>query len=1341
MDNTNISNCYVKNLTINNKDAINTATGGIVGRDGTIGTIQNCYVEGKINSDLPNTGGIIGKANATVIENCYAKVDIISNNKFVGGIIGTYDNAIANYNYNVRNNLSIGNIYTSEDENSIDRITGNKRLFETENYAYENQLINGYISKEELGATLLTKKEVLNLDLGTSYKYEEDINKGILPKLYNTEGTELLKNQTDIFLDEEVDLNIEQVEAEKPNTTEVEVTILINNPKEVEITEVEIEDMSTKITRNVTQEGKTSITLKATPNRYYDSYKITKIKYKTGEETKEEIVEAKLDIQFYKEIYSYEDWQTIEEGTYQNYRLMADIDFSGRSDMKYNITVNRLEAENHTYTLKNIDLELKSSSTGLIKEVRNSIKNIKFENVNLTNTANSGNYFGVIAVNNGNVENLAFSNVTVEASKLSYVGIIGNHYIGNITNIELDTINIKGTTYIGFIGCVNNTGSDVAVTQIYGNNLTVEGTGNCVGAIGGYLYSGRMKLNDITIENSNITGNDNTGGITGHLICYNITNVKTRNNNVTGKSNVGGVTGKFQVNDVLEKVVVDSCNIKGNGYQIGGVAGYVTSNHHLYYVNVFNSHIEGISVNSSNVGGISGSAGIVNYFQIIDTKVQSKGSYVGGVIGNNGNSINTGYVSGVTVEGSKDVGGLQGRSNWMPIRNVYVNAQVKATSSTAGGIIGYMVNENTTAIINVVKIFKSMVLDTTVEAPINAGGLVGGMDKELYRDSDLIYDNYVDVDIISDDNNKSSMLIGEMREENPYVKNTYVYKYSTINGKYVYETDDIIEENQYLERKDLEKKETYTGNIKLETTSFSYDSLTEGKYPKIADSSLYNPELQEGVELPEDPEITNGISLMNEESVESKEESLASDNNEEQNPETQDLETQNIEQKEELPEIVAYPISVTEINVDLSSIPENTYLIYSVNGEEKGRKLIDRRTYTFEYNFQDILEIKLEKAEGTENKIEKIKEITAEEMKNKISIENETYGYLEGEKLNINEEEQEGEYVNVYDGKALNKEGKILNIVNKEKEKKDIETKILGETKSRKSYEYEGNEIKVYGTYSTINGNVKAHIYTVKNGRLSGISNKVEMKIGEEIVDSYNEKDYQTILGTDGKLYDLKEKLNYPEKFENKEIDQIEVDSKNPMVIVYYTSGQVIVFNYVTGEEIYNNNVKKDITLIEYIKESFTKPEMLYEDTKEEYEKGKELMEKLEETPVDVAITIKTEENNTSNNSVENKQEVISSNVSSKNKYIEIYNPENKAYDIYQEEELISSEKEEPETENVKIKANNLEGFYNTNFAETEKSENVNGLLIVLLSIATILIVLIILRKNIKKSTNKNNIK
>ena len=607
-NNSSIKNCYVQNLDINIKSAISTYTGGILGFGNMYEEIKNCYTQGNINAEGNNVGGILGYAGYGSLENCYSILNITSEGNYIGGIIG---NLIRNDSINVLNNVSIGNLYTSQGIENLGRVIGNNLEIENINYAYEKQLLNGYIKEETMGSILLNSREVLNLDLGDNYNYDGE-EEGILPKLYNTNGTELLPNQTDIYLDSnnETELTIESIESDKLNTAEAEISIRINNPKEVEITGIEIEDMENSIIRNVTQNGITNIVIRATPNRYYDSYKLTQIKYKINtnedseveEETASEQireVETEIDVQFYKEIYSYEDWQSIEEGTYQNYRLMSDIDFSGRSNIKSNITVNRLEAENNIYTLKNITLEFNEANVGLINNVKTSIRNIGFENITIKNENNSGNYCGVIATSNGKVENLSFNNITVEASNMNYLGVIAFVSSGSVKNITLDTINITGTGYIGGLSgrC------DYEVSNITGNNITILASGNYTGGIIGYEYGpGRPEQSNIDVINSNITGIDYVGGITGYDYAVCLTNSSVTNSTMTGINNVGGMAGRKYNSMRAYYNTVDNCKIYGSGVNIGGLIGYGESSES--YAKVKNSRVEGTSVNSENVGGL-----------------------------------------------------------------------------------------------------------------------------------------------------------------------------------------------------------------------------------------------------------------------------------------------------------------------------------------------------------------------------------------------------------------------------------------------------------------------------------------------------------------------------------------------------------------------------------------------------------------------------------------------------------------------------------------------------------------------------------------------------------------
>ena len=1023
IENTIIENCYVANLKIKDSKAVNSAIGGLVGIVGSSSRIANSYTEGSISSDNSNVGGIVGTLITGKLENCYSKVNISTTNNNVGGIIGVFSDSETE---SIVNNLSIGNIYTTSGTNNLNRIIGNKTDTAINNYSYEKQLLNGYVSIEEKGATLLSKGETLNLDLGDSYKYDEN-QSGILPKLYNSKGTELLPSQKDIYIDnnsEDVDIQIENIEATKPNTTEAEIEIRINNPEEIEIIGITIEDMASTITRSVTKNGITNITVRSIPERYYDSYKLTEIKYKTSDDKEEQVkeVETEIKVQFYKELYTYEDWQAIELGTYQNYRLMADIDFSGRDNIKSNITVNRLEAENNVYTLKNIELEFNEENTGLINNIKTSMKNIKFENITLSNTINSGKYFGLIATNNGNLENVSFENIIINSDNMDNVGVIGGIISGNVGNVDLNDISIKGHSSVGGLIGHADLSIDIGINNITGNNITIEASADYVGGIWGYNeISSTIEVNNIKIENSNITGRSYVGGIFGYLsYSGNIENLKTNNLEIYGNSYVGGVVGRVyasSVNAIFCNIQTISTTMNCTGSYIGGVAGN-TVNIYIRYVEVSNTIINAPNMDTQYVGGISGASNTIDlrYFQIDNIEIHTNGTDISGVLNNGGGFASTyfGYIINSTIQGNNNVGGVIGSSSYSSIGDVYVNANIKANTNTAGGVIGYLDNTNMSASSNVVTIYRTMVMDTSIEAPTKSGGFIGDIAKEIYRNGTFYYNNYIDADVIVENESTGSLIIGGRPVENPYIENTYVYKYSKLNGDYVYTTNDNIDDEQYLIRTDLENQSTYTNKIKLGTTYFDYASLQESKYPTIKDTYLYKPELQEGVNLPTDPEIVDLNSLGTED---------------ENDATTTEQNSNNIlaQSMESLPEVTIYPISVNEINIDFSSIPENTSFAYYINGAEIETINLTEKTYTFEYNFVDAIEIVVSNGVDEESIT-----INPGEVRSEISLLGDNHAYLIENNLYINGELQSGEYVNVYEGYALSSSGHVLNISSKE---------------------------------------------------------------------------------------------------------------------------------------------------------------------------------------------------------------------------------------------------------------------------------------------------------------------
>ena len=788
------------------------------------------------------------------------------------------------------------------------------------------------------------------------------------------------------------------------------------------------------------------------------------------------------------------------------------------------------------------------------------------------------------------------------------------------------------------------------------------------------------------------------------------------------------------------------------------------------YFLVKNTVIRGTSISSKNVGGIEGyQNNFIKHCAVENSEIISNGETVGGIAGWASKSIYNSYVKDTKVEGTSKVGGIVGELTNEHIYNTYTNAEVKAIEKNAGGIIGYYTNENITAA-NIMQVYNNSVEGAEIEAPENVGGIIGYIETDLYTQTgaNYYYNNYVHAYLTSEDLITTSLGIGSSKVENVKLTNFHVYKYSKINDQYINEDIDNIKETQYVTANQLKQENTYKNTFGW-GTSYLYTTLANNKYPILNSMKTE----QEGIDLPEDPIDVETMQANIQQIAENMENKIPLSINTitTENEETEQTNSEQNNNKAVTPTYEIYPISANEINIDLNSIPEETYLRIG-QGENAVDIEVDSRTYTFKYDFQTPQTLQLiqkstnnvgsnsistqtestaeqtTSTDVTNTNTEKILaeiKLKPEEIRNYASLEGETNAILKGTEMYINGEKVEGSYVNIYKGKALTENGEIYDIESKEKDPAEnkVEGLILeGKVKPREEYEYSGNTIKVYGKYSTINGQAKNQIYTVKNGKLSIISGKTELKIGNQVIDMINEREYETILLENGTMQDLKQSLKYPENFENSNIKEIaqNTDTERTEVLVYYNDGTVIVFNYLTGDIIYKQEEKQNPGLIDYIKQSLANiiPSST-NNTSKEYEESKELVEKLEEVPVEEAIqevkpnnstnsqntetNNSTEETNSSSNTESIQNNGTSNNgnslTSSKN-YVTSYNPETGTYEVYSIEEIINNNEEEPTSETEKIQANGLQQFYESYNTSGKKTKIEPGLSLIITTITAI---------------------
>lgn len=1294
---------YAQNVNIKSeKSYIDNGIGGIVGREaGSGGTIQYCYSTGKIYTDAQFVGGIYGYTSG-VVNDTYSILNIYSQGDYIGGIGGYDANSSTT---STKENIYLGNLYTQKNTTQFHRILGNN-VTELKNYAYKDQLLNGYISDDKEGVTLLTKEEVLNaktyeniFEDYNKFDYSE-LEKGILPKLYNMEGTELLPYQQDNTLFN-TELKIDYVTVEKADVNTAMIRVEINNPQELNVTSIDIEYMDIQIEKNITENGKTYIDLVGKPQRYYDSYTITKIKYEENGKEEEQDEEAKVDMMFFKEINSFEDWQQIDDSTAQNYMLMTDIDFEGKINPNVNVSIGRLETSGEMHTLKNLtikeDITNGISKFGFIKEAKSSIKNIKFENITITKTV-SNSYLGLISRNTAQMDNVVFENITLNVKSSSYIGIIAYNTSEELSNITLKNITITGgVSYVAGL-CGYTTSGDFH--DITADNIQISATGSYVAGILGYVIERSVYLLDtLSISNSTITSKGSyIGGVIGYGRGEEFESI---NNNISGDSYVGGVIGQqlYNANENQGRYyTAKNVNVTGSGNYIGGVAGY---SGHLRYAYCFDSNIEGTATSTQYVGGISGSKNSSLYYSgVKNCTIVSKGSYVGGATGYEGSGgvVQQVFVQDTTVEGLRNVGGIAGLLRQGSVNYCYTNAKIKATQYTAGGIVGLVNNEDMTNANYVSKIQFNISAGVQVEAPSQVGGLIGAVEEDIYGNTYYVK-NLVEAYLASDVSNTVSLGVGNRRDQNYLLADLYVYKYSTLNGSYVSEDNDTINKNNYLTLEDLKSQATYTGKLKW-TGGYSYTTLAQNKYPIVGTTQN-----QTGIDLPKEP-----LAMQNKIMT------------------TMLFARSSID--EVLPEINVYASGVNKINLEFDKTDKNSYFQVTI-GENSSEKisLLSTQVFTFEYDFKTNIQVQI--SNGA--KIKTIS-ISPEEVRNNISLYNNKFYSLQQNKLYENVEEKQGSFVNIYKDKVLADNGNIYNLENLEKVVANVKTQEntiketisgteenelqiqnnlileneeqaenkliieniestnkqslqLAELTPLEQFEYNGTKIEVFNKISIVtkadNQVAKSQRIYVVQGRLSTIDSSIEIIPNGIVIDYYNEKEYQTIIGKDGKLYDLKNSLKYPNNFDNSNIDSIcyNMGAEEKILLVHYKSGRVVAFNYMSGQELFDNSVKEEIGLFDFIKQKLDVKENLIsnvQNLENEYKEAKKLEETLKQTPISVA------------------QQNIEKNIQNINQTENIYNQIGNEY------------KNQNENQSTNEYNNSIEGQYNSQIDSNKINNNTN---------------------------------
>ena len=999
----------------------------------------------------------------------------------------------------------------------------------------------------------------------------------------------------------------------------------------------------------------------------------------------------------------------------------------------------------------------------------NTITTLKVTNSIIQGSGQTG---GNIGVGSGNANDLTSSNNVIKGTGNSIGGNVGTH----------------GWSYWN-VKSINNT--------ITGNNYVGGNVGVC----------GWANESNMISENNQVKGNSYVGGCTGIGNHYysNTSNLRSygAKQKITGVSHVGGVIGRSVGR--IKNVKAENCEIVGTGNYVGGIVGtseYSTTsisstNSNNYAVSGANAKNVTITGSMNYVGGISGYiVGTMSGTVLENSTVTSNGNNVGGITGfytgytgNSANSISSSnfflwhsYSVNSTIKGANNVGGIVGDFIYGNIQYCYVgNTSVVATNNSAGGIVGYFDNNRLSNIQYKASIKYNFVANTQDEKDIVAnnsvGGLIGMTAKKLNYDEKIEKYNNVECNLVVTDiassGNYIDMGIGSVSGsergtiQSQYMNNIYVYNCSYLNGVQVGGIAEEKESYSMISSAELSTN-IYTKNDKVYETEVDEEGNETQKvvgnkglnfgYARYDYSNGYFPTLKTNYSAnmywgSGDLNIVqNKIPIPNR-TVEFSEATMSLDDM------SISVMSLDILQEEELPDISVYTSDIDKINIEFRNLSKTAkFKVTSENGTIVEPSDIKEQVYTLEYDFETPLEITVYNSNYSCRK-----KVEPENIRNLLSIVDDEYFYLSESIVYSNKRTLNGEYCNLYKDKVLGKDGNIYDIstlnkvngTNKEIKLLNTQTPITEASINNKKVQTFAHCSKVIQGKENVYKNQQIFM---KNGYMYVIDGKMNTKNASVIIDTYNNKQYETILGEDGIMYDLLTEIKYPSNFKNKDIIAMtnNIESNNNVVLVYYANGRVYGFNYVTGEEIYDNNVQdENIGLASYIFDNLSVANISYNINRSDYIVATELANKLDKVSIDEAIEkinkdngenieINVEEESNDCNEIkidseksekgnETEQNVLNTVIDDKNspnnKYVTTYDAGTQSYVVYNTAELIKSGAPKIQTENEKINGNKDLISYYSNLSTSQSNLKDTGIIIIGIIVVSICSILVILYK------------
>jgi len=251
-----------------------------------------------------------------------------------------------------------------------------------------------------------------------------------------------------------------------------------------------------------------------------------------------------------------------------------------------------------------------------------------------------------------------------------YIPYLAGEFDGNGHKISNLSFSFDFISQVGLFGCLASGGK---VTDLGVENVNITGDSNVGGLVG---YNGKGTVSN-SYSSGNVTGGDWSVGDVGGLVGFNDKGTVSNSYStasVTSDNNVGGLVGFNEMGTVSNSYSTGS--VTGGG-DVGGLVGE-------NFGTVSNSYSTGSVTGDVCVGGLVGQNGgpISNCYS---TGNVTGGDIVGGLVGIKcaGGPVSNCYSTG-SVTGDGEVGGLVGE-NWSPVNNSFWDTETSGQATSAGG--------------------------------------------------------------------------------------------------------------------------------------------------------------------------------------------------------------------------------------------------------------------------------------------------------------------------------------------------------------------------------------------------------------------------------------------------------------------------------------------------------------------------------------------------------------------------------------------------------------------------------------------------------------------------------